>query len=79
VLKDLGRPQYIGTNGDTIQMLGDNQGALPLAKRPHLHDRSKHIDICYHLIRDLTEKGTVAISYIYTIDMVADGLTKPAG
>jgi hypothetical protein len=79
VLKDLGRSQYIGKNGDTIQMLGDNQGALALAKNPHLHERSKHIDICYHFIRDLTEKGKVVTSYINTVDMVADGMTKPAG
>jgi H2-forming N5,N10-methylenetetrahydromethanopterin dehydrogenase-like enzyme len=71
--------QYIGKNGDTIQMLGDNQGALALAKNPHLHERSKHIDICYHFIRDLTEKGKVVTSYINTVDMVADGMTKPAG
>jgi hypothetical protein len=79
VLKDIGRSQYIGKNGDTIQMLGDNQGALALAKNPHLHERSKHIDICYHFIRDLTEKGKVVTSYINTVDMVADGTTKPAG
>jgi hypothetical protein len=71
--------QYIGKNGDTIQMLGDNQGALVLAKNPHLHERSKHIDICYHFIRDLTEKGKVVTSYINTVDMVADRMTKPEG
>jgi H2-forming N5,N10-methylenetetrahydromethanopterin dehydrogenase-like enzyme len=79
VLKDLGRSQYIGKNGDTIQMSGDNQGALALAKNLHLHERSKHIDICYHFIRDLTEKGKVVTSYINTVDMVVDGMTKPAG
>jgi H2-forming N5,N10-methylenetetrahydromethanopterin dehydrogenase-like enzyme len=62
-----------------IQMLGDNQGALALAQNPHLHERSKHIDICYHFIRDLTEKGKVVTSYINTVDLVADGMTKPAG
>jgi H2-forming N5,N10-methylenetetrahydromethanopterin dehydrogenase-like enzyme len=71
--------QYIGKNRDTIQMLGDNQRALTLAKNPHLHERSKHIDICYHFIRDLTEKGKVVTSYINTVDMVADGMTKPTG
>jgi hypothetical protein len=79
VLKDLGRPQYIGKNGDTIQMFGNNQGALALAKNPHLHERSKHIDICYHFIRDLTEKAKVITNYINTVDMVAYRLTKPAG
>lgn len=58
-------------------MLGDNQGALALTKNPHLHERSKHIDICYHFIRDLTEKGLVSTSYVNTTDMIADGMTKP--
>jgi hypothetical protein len=31
-------------------MLGDNQGSLALVKNPRLHERSKHIDICYHFI-----------------------------
>jgi H2-forming N5,N10-methylenetetrahydromethanopterin dehydrogenase-like enzyme len=62
-----------------IQMLGDNQGALAPAKNSHLHERLKHIDICYHFIRDLREKGKVVTSYINTVDMVADGITKPAG
>ena len=77
VFKDLGMPKYIAKNGDTIQMFGDNQGALALAKNPHLHERSKHIDICYHFIRDLTEKEKVTVAYVKTVDMIADGLTKP--
>jgi H2-forming N5,N10-methylenetetrahydromethanopterin dehydrogenase-like enzyme len=71
--------QSHGQARSRIQMLGDNQGALALAKNPHLHERSKHIDICYHFIRDLTEKGKVIKSYINTVDMVADGMTKLAG
>jgi hypothetical protein len=77
VFKDLGMPEYIADNGDTVQMLGDNQGALALAKNPHLHERSKHIDICYHFIRDLTEKAKINVKYIPTGEMAADGMTKP--
>jgi hypothetical protein len=58
-------------------MRADNQGAMALVKNPHLHERSKHIDICYHHIRDLEAKKRMVITYIPTNDMVADGLTKP--
>ena len=58
-------------------MIGDNQGALALVKNPHLHERSKHIDICYHYIRDLCEKGRLEVAYTPTANMVADGMTKP--
>lgn len=77
ILKDLSKSGYIGKKGDTVQMLGDNQGALALTKNPRLHERSKHIDISYHFIRDLTEKEKIATDYINTCDMVADGMTKP--
>ena len=77
ILKDLGVPQFISENNNTVSVLGDNQGAIALTKNPHLHERSKHIDICYHFIRDLVDKGDIDINYINTVEMVADGLTKP--
>jgi hypothetical protein len=69
----------MGKNRDMIQILGDNQRALVLAKNPHLHERSKHIDIGYHFSQNLMEKGKVVTSYINIVDMVADGMTKPTG
>ena len=60
-------------------MRGDNQGALALVKNPHLHERSKHIDVCYHYIRDLAEKRKLEVKYTPTDEMPADGMTKPLG
>jgi hypothetical protein len=77
VLRDMGFPRYIGKDPYTVQIKGDNQGALALVKNPHLHERSKHIDIQYHHIRDLETRKRIAVSYIPTIDIVADGMTKP--
>ena len=79
VIRDMGFPSYIGSNPNTISIKGDNQGSLALVKNPHLHERSKHIDIQYHHVRDLEEKGHIEVSYIPTADMVADGMTKPLG
>jgi hypothetical protein len=58
-------------------MRADNQGAIALAKNPHLHERSRHIDISYYYVQDLVQKGRVIIDYIPTADMVADSFTKP--
>lgn len=77
ILRDLRMPKIIDKNGLTVQMYGDNQGALALVKNPHLHERSKHIDVSYHFIRDLAEKRKLIIDYIPTSEMTADGLTKP--
>ena len=60
-----------------VDVKADNQSALKLAQNPVHHPKSKHIDIQYHKVRELVEKGEVKLDYIPTSDMVADGLTKP--
>ena len=42
-----------------------------------MNERSKYIDICYHFIRDLVEKGDLRVDYIPIEDIVADRITKP--
>jgi hypothetical protein len=65
--------------GDTAPMviLTDSQGAMALAKNPEHHQRSKHIDIRYHFLRDQVAQGTIELVYVPTTDMAADQLTKP--
>ena len=73
----MGFSEYIGKDPEMVEMRADNQGAIALVKNPHLHERSKHIDISYHHIRDLEERKKIKISYVPTTEMVADGFTKP--
>ena len=56
---------------------GDNQGAIALSKNPVHRQRSKHIDVKYHFIRDALREGKIVIVYCPSEDMVADILTKP--
>lgn len=56
---------------------GDNQGAIALSKNPVNRQRSKHIDVKYHFIRDALIEGKIDIVYCPSEDMVADILTKP--
>jgi hypothetical protein len=62
---------------DTIPLYCDNSGAIQLAKNPAFHERSKHIGIRYHFIRQKIGDNTISIHYIPTNDQKADGLTKP--
>jgi hypothetical protein len=55
----------------------DNKSALALAKNPVLHDRSKHIDVRFHFIRDCISSGVIETDFIKTGDQLADLLTKP--
>jgi hypothetical protein len=77
VLRDMGYSSYIGDSQTRVDIRADNQGAIALTKNPHLHDRSRHIDICYHHIRDLQEREKISVTYIPTDEMIADGFTKP--
>ena len=54
----------------------DNTSALKLIKNPEFHHRSKQIDVRYHFIRDLYNKGEVDVKYIKSEEQLADILTK---
>jgi hypothetical protein len=70
-------PEYIRKNGTTVDIRRDNQGALALVKNPHIHKRSKYIDVCYYYICDLAKKKKLVIKYVPTTEIPANGLTKP--
>merc|ERR1712185_541937 len=60
-------------------MCCDNQAAIRLSKNPVLHRRSKHIHINYHIVRAEVLKRHVQLTYINTLDNVADLMTKALG
>ena len=54
----------------------DNQSAIALTKDDQFHARTKHIDIRFHFIRLVCQKGYVRLIYCPTAEMTADILTK---
>jgi len=57
----------------------NNQPAIALAKNPVLHDRSKHIDVKFHFLRDCVDGGQLVIEFVETRRQLADILTKSLG
>jgi hypothetical protein len=55
----------------------DNQSCMRFSENLVFHDRSKHIEIKYHYIRDMVHRGAVRLQYVTTEEQVADVLTKP--
>lgn len=54
----------------------DNHSCIKLTENPVFHDRSKHIEIKCHFIRDFVQKRVVKLEYIFTNEQVANILTK---
>jgi hypothetical protein len=55
----------------------DNQSAISLSKNLVLHDRSKHIKIRYHFIRECVEHGEIHLEFVGMQDQLANILMKP--
>lgn len=60
-----------------VKLKIDNMSAISLSKNPVYHDRSKHIQIRYHFIRNCVEEGSVAVEHVSIGNQLADLLTKP--
>jgi hypothetical protein len=52
---------------------------IKLAKNPIFHERTKHVDVHCHFIRQLVEDGSIKLQYCPTEDQTADILTKSLG
>lgn len=61
---------------DNYVLFVDNISAIKLIKNPEIHQRSKHIDVKYHFIRDSFEKGEIDVKYVRSEEQVADIFTK---
>ncbi|XP_060201925.1 uncharacterized mitochondrial protein AtMg00810-like [Lycium barbarum] len=50
--------------------------SIQLSKNPVLHGRSKHIDVKFYFLRDLSNNETIELIYCKSEDQVADIFTK---
>ena len=55
----------------------NNQSCVKLSKNPVFHDKSKHIKIKYHYIRDMVQRGEEKLQYVVTDEQIDDVSTKP--
>lgn len=59
-----------------ITLYEDNLSAIKLTENEKAQTKIKHINVKYHHIRHLSEKGTIKLVYCPTERMLADILTK---
>ncbi|RVW95346.1 Retrovirus-related Pol polyprotein from transposon RE1 [Vitis vinifera] len=61
---------------EQMKLICDNQAALHIASNPVFHERTKHIEVDYHFIREKIASGCVATSFVNSNDQLADIFTK---
>jgi hypothetical protein len=47
----------LGMKEALVKLLMENMSAIALSRNPVHHDRSKHIDMKYHFIRECIKEG----------------------
>ena len=55
----------------------ENHSCVKLFENQEFHDKSNHIKIKYHYIRDIVYMGAVKLQYVAMDDQIADVLTNP--
>jgi hypothetical protein len=54
-----------------------NQSCVNISNNSVFHDKSNHIEIKYHYIRDMVQRKEVLVQCLPTYEQVVDVLTKP--
>ena len=70
---------FVTEETGSVTLLCDSQSALALMHNPVTSARTKHMDVCHHLVRERVADGTLEVRYVRTGEQTADILTKPLG
>lgn len=65
------------SNDKPTTLFCDNQAAIHIATNPVFHERTKHIEVDCHFVREKILNKVIVTAYIRSSDQIADIFTKP--
>ena len=77
-LRDIVRDMNAAQPNPTV-ILEDNTSCIQLSKNFIMHNKTKHIDVKYHRLRELVNNQTIHVQQVSTQDQLADFFTKIHG
>ena len=65
-----------------MKLYCDNKSTVSIVHNPPHHERTKHVEVDCHFIKEKIDNGTTCMTYISTkeqmIDILTKGLYKPS-
>jgi hypothetical protein len=71
--------QICDQKNQPLRIHTDSQSAMAMTEKQNFSNRTKHVDIKYHFIKDLIRTEQIKLEYVPTETNIADMMTKPLG